>query len=127
MVPMRYCALYQREFSGTSRPLERNSRVFVDYTSAEDLEEVFAQFQGEVMTETRRCWVQLSLACHTSMSVGNLVIDETGHCFAVIPVGFKRVRPDTLEARTELALHLLALGLERTSGWTELFKQDAAL
>lgn len=60
------------------------------------------------------------------MSVGDLLIDETGHCFAVMPVGFKRAKLGTLEARTELALHLLALGLEGTPGWVGLLKHDAA-
>ena len=124
---MRYFALYQREFTGIPRALATNSHTFVDYTTAMDLEEVFAQFQGEVMTETRRCRVQLSPVRHTSISVGDLLIDEAGHLFAVMPVGFKRVRPDTLGSRTELALHLLPLGLERTPRWVELFEQDAAL
>ena len=124
---MRYFALYQREFSGRPRTLTPDSHVFVDYTTADDLEEVFAQFQAEVMTETRLCRVQLSLARHTSMSVGDLLIDEAGRCFAVMPVGFQKLRIVTLETRTELALHLLALGLERTPGWRELFEQDAAL
>jgi hypothetical protein len=124
---MRYFALYQLEFSGRPQTLTPDSHVFVDYTTADDLEEVFAQFQSEVMTETRRCRVQLSPVRHTSMSVGDLLIDETGRCFAVMPVGFQKVGIVTLEARTELALHLLALGLARTPGWTELFEQDAAL
>ncbi len=124
---MRYFALYQREFSGRPQTLTPDSHVFVDYTTADDLEEVFAQFQAEVMTETRRCRVLGSFVCHASMSVGDLLLDEAGHLFAVTPVGFKRVRPDTLESCTELALHLLALGLEKTPGWCELFEQDAAL
>ncbi len=81
----------------------------------------------EVMTETRRCRVQCSFVRHTSMSVGDYLIDETGHLFAVMPVGFKQVRPDTVASRTELALHLLALGLEKTPGWRELFEHDPAL
>ncbi len=85
---------------------------------------MFAQFQAEVMTETRRCRVLGSFVCHTSMSVGDLLLDEARHLFAVTPVGFKRVRPDTLESYTELALHLLALGLEKTPGWCELFEQE---
>ncbi len=109
------------------QPLTADSHVFVDYTSANDLEEVFTQFQGEVMTETRRCRVHVSGVNHTSMSVGDFVIDETGHLFAVIPLGFKQARIYTLETRTELALHLLALGLESTPGWSELFEQDPAL
>lgn len=44
-----------------------------------------------------------------------------------MPVGFQKLRIVTLEARTELALHLLALDLERTPGWRELFEQDPAL
>ena len=124
---MRYFALYQREFSGRPQTLAPDSHVFVDYTTADDLEEVFVQFQAEVMTETRLCRVQLSLARHTSMSVGDLLIDEAGRCFAVMPVGFQKLRSVTLETRTELALHLLALCLERTPGWRELFEQDAAL
>lgn len=75
------------------RALATNSHTFVDYTAADDLEEVFAQLQGEVMTETRRCRVQLSPVRHITMSVGDLLIDEAGHLFAVMPVGFKRVRP----------------------------------
>jgi hypothetical protein len=124
---MRYFALYQREFSGRPQTLTPGSHVFVDYTTADDLEEVFAQFQGEVMTETRRCRILISPVRHTSMSVGDLLVDETGRCSAVMPVGFQKLRIVTLESRTELALHLLALGLERTPGWTALFEQDAAL
>lgn len=124
---MRYFALYQQEFSGRPQTLTPDSHVFVDCTTADDLEEVFAQFQAEMMTETRRCRMFGSCVRHTSMSMGDLLLDETGHLFAVTPVGFKRVRLDTLESRTELALHLLALGLEKTPGWCELFKQDAAL
>jgi hypothetical protein len=124
---MRYFALYQLESSRQPRMLAPDSHVFVDHTTADDLEEVFAQFQAEVMTETRRCRVQLSAVRHTSMSVGDLLIDEAGRCFAVMPVGFQKLRTSTLEARTELALHLLALVLERTPGWRELFEQDAAL
>ncbi len=124
---MRYFALYQREFSGRPRTLTPDSHVFVDTTIADDLEEVFAQFQSEVMTETRRCRILISPVRHTSMSVGDLLIDEAGHCSAVMPVGFQKLRIVTLEARTELALHLLSLGLERTPGWRELFEQDAAL
>ncbi len=112
---MRYFALYQREFSGRPQTLTPDSHVFVDYTKAENLEEVFAQFQAEVMTETRRCRVLGSFVCHASMSVGDLLLDEAGHLFAVMPVGFKRVRLATLKSRTELALHLLALGLARVS------------
>ena len=124
---MHYFVLYQREFTGMPQALKASSHVFIDTTTADDHEEVFAQFQGEVMTETRCCRVQLSPVRHTSMSVGDLLIDEAGHCFAVMPVGFQKVRIVTLEARTELALHLLALNLERTPGWRELFEQDAAL
>ncbi len=79
------------------------------------------------MTETRRCRVLGSFVRHTSMSVGDLLIDEAGHCSAVMPVRFQKLRIVTLEARTELALHLLALRLERTPGWRELFEQDPAL
>ena len=39
---MRYFALYQREFSGQLRTLTPNLHVFVDHTTADDLEEVFA-------------------------------------------------------------------------------------
>jgi hypothetical protein len=124
---MRYFALYQREFSGRPRTLTPDSHIFIDYTTADDLEEVFAQFQSEVMTETRRCRVMISPVRHTSMSVGDLLIDEAGRCHAVMPVGFLKLGIVTLETRTELALHLLALGLERTPGWRELFEQDPAL
>lgn len=79
------------------------------------------------MTETRLCRVQCCFVRHTEVSVGDLLIDETGCCFAVMPVGFKQVRPDTVESRTELALHLLSLGLERTPSWAELFECDPAL
>ncbi len=64
---MRYFALYQREFSVVPQPLTADSHVFVDYTSANDLEKMFTQFQGEVMTETRRCRVHVSGVNHTSM------------------------------------------------------------
>jgi hypothetical protein len=124
---MRYGVLYQREFTGRPQALEANSHTFVDTTTADDLEEVFAQFQAEVTTETRRYRIALAFVRHTSMLVGDLLIDETGHCFAVMLVGFQKLRIVTLATRTELALHLLALRLERTPGWRELFEQDAAL
>lgn len=123
---MRYFALYQTQFTGMPRTPEADSHVFTDYTTADDLEEVFAQFQAEVMTEARLYRVALTRARHTSMSVGDFVVDETGHCFTVMPSGFKQTRMDTVESRTELALHLLSLGLERTPGWAELFEHDPA-
>ncbi|CAA9589039.1 MAG: hypothetical protein AVDCRST_MAG86-4303 [uncultured Truepera sp.] len=124
---MRYFALYQREFSVVPQPLTADSHVFVDYTTADDLEEVFAQFQGEVMTEERRCRVLFKFVRHTSMSVRDVVIDEAGSCFTVMPVGFKETNLSTPESRAELALHLLSLGLEGTPGWAGLFAHDAAL
>ncbi len=124
---MRYFALYQREFTGQPQLMKPDSHVLTDTTTADDLETVFAQFQAEVMTETRRARVAFAVARHTSMSVGDFVLDETGHCFAVMPVGFEKAVIVTLESRTELALQLLSLGLERTPGWAELFEQDPAL
>lgn len=124
---MRYFALYQKEFSGTPQTLQADSHVLVDYITADDLEEVFAQFQAEVMTETRRYRIALAFVRHTSMSVGDLIIDETGYCFAVMPIGFTKASLVTEASRTELALHLLSLGLERTPGWAELFEHDPAL
>jgi hypothetical protein len=41
--------------------------------------------------------------CHTSLSVGDYIVDETGSGFAVTPVGFAGAKPDNLESRTELA------------------------
>ena len=121
---MRYFALYQRTFSGVPRPLEIDSHVFVDYTSADDLEAVFAAFRAEAMTETRRCRVLCRNVRHLSMSVGDAVIGEDGFLYAVMPVGFARAGPMALEARAELALHLLSLGLEGTPGWAALFEAD---
>lgn len=123
---MRYFALYQREFSGKPRILSPDSHVFVDFTSADDQEEVFAQFQGEAMDETRLSRVMLSPVRHTSMSVGDYLIDETGACFAVMPVGFRKAGDETFGTRTELALQLLTLGLEKTPGWNTLFDHDPA-
>ena len=114
---MRYFALYQREFSGQPRMLRPDSHVIVDTTSADDPEE---------MDKKRLNRVTLSSVRHTSMSVGDYLIDETGRCFAVMRVGFRRAGTETLGTRTELALHLLALGLEQTPGWVELFEQDPA-
>ncbi len=124
---MRYYALYQRKFSVTPQPLSPNSHTFVDYTTAGSLEEVFAQFQAEGMTEERSARVWFRLVKHTSMSVGDVVIDDDGHAFMVLPVGFGEVELTSPLARTELALHLLSLGLESTVGWTELFEHDPAL
>lgn len=123
---MRFFVLYQRQFSGMPQPPAADSHVFVDYTDADSLEEVFDQFQAEAMTEGRRCRLFLKPVCHTSMSVGDLVIDEGGSCFAVMPIGFAPVKLDTLEAQVEFALHLLALGLEDTAGWAGLFERDPA-
>ena len=123
---MRFFVLYQRSFTGLPEPLTPDSHVFVDYTEADSLEEVFNQFQAEAMTEGRRCRLFLKPVRHTSMSVGDLVIDEGGSCFAVMPIGFDPIMLDTLEAQVELALHLLALGLEDTAGWDELFEHDPA-
>ena len=123
---MRYYALYQCELSVTPQPLSVNSHKFVDYTSAANLEEVFTQFQGETMTETRYTRILLKFVRHTSMSVGDVVISDDGRAFMVLAVGFGEVDLATPEARTELALHLLSLGLETTVGWTELFEHDPA-
>ena len=124
---MRYYVLYQREFSITPRPLSPNSHEFVDYTTAGSLEEVFAQFQAEAMNDTRHTRILLRFVKHTNMSVGDVVIDEGGHAFMVLTVSFGKLDLATPEARTELALHLLSLGLETTVGWTELFERDPAL
>lgn len=123
---MRFFVLYQRPFSGMPQPPAVDSHVFVDYTEADSLEEVFDQFQAEAMTEGRRCRLFLKPVCHTSMSVGDLVIDEGGSCSAVMPIGFAPVKLDTPEAQVELALHLLALRLEDTAGWAGLFERDPA-
>ena len=123
---MRYFALYQREFSGKPHSLSPNSHVVVDTTSADDLEEVFARFQAEEMNEKRLNRVTLSSVHHTSMSVGDYLITETGACSAVTQIGFQKAGMETLGTRTELALHLLALGLEQTPGWVELFEEDPA-
>ncbi len=123
---MRYYALCQREFSVTPQPLSPNSHKYVDYTNANDLEEVFAQFQAEGVTEERSAQVWLRLVKHTSMSVGDVVIDDGGHAFMVLTVGFGEVDLTNPLARTELALHLLSLGLETTVAWTELFEHEPA-
>ena len=123
---MRYFALYQREFSGMPKQLGPNSHVLVDYTSADDLEEVFGRFQSETMTEKRRCRIVSSPVQHTSMSVGDYLVGEDGLCYAVMPIGFKRLEPESVAVRTELALHLLALGLEASVGWTKLFTHEPA-
>ena len=123
---MRYFALYQREFSGQPRMLRLDSHVIVDYTSADYLEEVFTRFQAEEMDEKRMNRVTLSSVRHTSMSVGDYLITETGACFAAMQIGFRKAGMETLGTRTELALHLLALGLEQTPGWAELFEEDPA-
>lgn len=124
---MRYYALYQREFSVIPRPLSADSHVFVDYTSAPGVEEVFAQFQAEAMTETRYSRIVVTNVKRTSMSVGDVVLDEDGHAFTVMPIGFEEAELTSPVARTELALHLLSLGLETTVGWTRLFEHDPAL
>jgi len=109
---VRYYVLYQSEFSVMPQPPNVNSHKFIDYTSANGVEEVFAQFQGETMTETRYTRIVLRFVKHTSMSVGDVVIDDGGHAFMVLPVGFGEVELSSPLARTELALHLLSLGLE---------------
>ncbi len=124
---MRYYVLYQSEFSVMPRLLNVNSHKFVDYTSASNVEEVFAQYQAENLTDERYARIVLRFVKHTCMSVGDVVIDDGGHAFMVLPVGFGEVELSSLEARTELALHLLSLGLESTVGWTELFEHDPAL
>ena len=44
----------------------------------------------------------------------------------LMPVGFKRLEPESVAVRTELAFHLLALGLEASLGWTKLFTHEPA-
>jgi len=123
---LRYYALYQYELSVTPQPLHVNSHKFVDYITAGSLEKVFAQFQAEAMNDTRRTRILLRFVKHTSMSVGDVVIDDEGHAFMVLPMGFGEVDLATPEVCTELALHLLSLGLETTAGWRELFEHDPA-
>ena len=87
---------------------------------------MFYQFQAEAMTAGQHCRLFLKPICYTSMSASDLVIDEGGSCFAVMPIGFAPVELDTPEAQVELALHLLTLGLEDTAGWAGLFERDPA-
>lgn len=123
---MRYFALYQREFSGMPKQLEPNSHVLVAYTSADSLEDVFNRFQSETMTEKRRRRIMSNPVRHTSMSVGYIVIGENGFCHAVMPIGFAEVEANSIAECTELALHLLALSLEASEGWTRLFEREPA-
>lgn len=123
---MRYFVLYQQVFSGLPRPLGADSHVFVDDTTAVDLEEVFAAFQAEAMTEARRCRVLCQNVQHLSMSVGDLAVGGDGRAHAVLPVGFGRLEPVEVSEKAELALHLASLGLTRTPGWQELFAGDPA-
>ena len=106
------------------KQLGPNSHVLVDYTSADDLEEVFSRSQSETMTEKRCCRIVSNPVQHTSMSVGDYLVDEDGSCCTVMPISFKRLEPEGVAVSTELALHLLALGLEASLGWTKLFTHE---
>jgi len=77
--------------------------------------------------DARRCRVQCSFVRHTSMSVGVSLIDEAGHSSRSCPSASNGLARH-LRVSAEFALHLLALGFWRkTTGWRELFEQDAAL
>jgi hypothetical protein len=67
--------------------------AFVGMQWAEDKDHVFATMQGEVWSpngEARDLIRGLGLR-HTSMSVGDLVMDEQGNVFEVAPFGWNEV------------------------------------
>lgn len=94
---MRYLALYQTRFVGLPRPVTAGSHVFVTDIDAPDLEVAFFRLQGEFMAEevAERVGNHPQVQ-HTSLSVGDILVDDTEAAFMVDVIGFRPVPPDQL-------------------------------
>lgn len=96
---MRYAVYYAKpnhfgEAPASKAELSLTHR-FLKEVEAKDLEEVFSLMQGEVWSpqgEARPLIKNLGLA-HTSMSVGDVAIDEAGKAHVVASFGFKELPP----------------------------------
>lgn len=124
---MHYFALYQREFTGTPRPLRVGSHALVGSVTAEDRDEAYSELQAEsmcgVLAEQLAANMQVR---HTSASVGDILVNADGIAHMVDLIGFRPLRLESSAQRAEYALHLMSMRLERTPGWDALFCEDAA-
>ncbi len=98
---MQFTIHYQRHFATLFDPdaysLERlgETHVKVCVTSATDLEDIFRMFQAEawsVPDSERWCQaVKAAGACHASLSVGDVAVDEQGEAWICAAFGWKRL------------------------------------
>lgn len=123
---MQYSALFQTPFVGMPRPLRQGSHAYTCEVEAEGLEAAFAELQGENMPEQLAWRIRANpLVQHTSLSVGDILIDKAGFAYMVDIIGFSKLELSKPAAAATLALHLSALGLRHTAGWDALVQQHA--
>ncbi len=101
---MRFYAYYQRGFTGRPQPFSLKTHVHAATLEAENLEEVFHKLQAEHLAPEDAAALRARGTQHTSMSVGDVVIDELGHAHQVMPIGFRQLDPETAEERFERLL-----------------------
>jgi len=124
---MRYSALYQKWFTDTRHSFGQGSHVFAAALEAATLDDAFEKLQAEFMDQPTLSSVAASPALHTSLSVGDALLDEEGNFYIVASVGFEHVEPGNVEDRAEVALHMLRCGLIGTPGWHRLFREDGGV
>ena len=93
----QYSVCYRKDFQPF--PNIDNYRAshytFICKCRAEDKEDCFRKMQGEIWSPNGEA-KGLILACgtdHTSMSVGDMIIDPSGECYMVMMCGFELI-PD---------------------------------
>lgn len=123
---MRFSALYQTPFVGMPRPFRQGSHAYACDIEAEGFEAAFAALQGEAMPEQLVWRIRANpLVQHTSLSVGDILIDPDGFAFMVDLVGFSTLELSTPEAAAAFAVQLRSLGLQHAAGWDALLRQHA--
>ena len=95
---MHFKALYQTRFVGLPRPVTAGSHTFVCTIEAEGLEAAFRILQAEFMSDEVAERVQNHPQVqHMSLSVGDILVDETGAAFMVDLIGFRLVPADEFQ------------------------------
>jgi hypothetical protein len=120
---MRFYAYYQRRFTRCPQPFSLETHAHAATLEAKNPEEVFHRLQGENLTPQDAVALRACGAQHTSMSVGDVVIDELGHAHQVMPVGFRKLEPETTDERFErLLVYLEVPELLGTRAYDALFE-----
>jgi hypothetical protein len=120
---MVFHAYYQRRFTGCAQPFSLETHAHAATLEAENLEEVFHRLQAENLAPQDAAALRACGAQHTSMSVGDVVMDELGHAHQVMPVGFRKLEPKTTDERFErLLVYLEVPELVGTRAYDALFE-----